>query len=63
MSHVNGVPDQPLDAEKRYELARYPNVKTISQANLGEFLKALCQKLDADPGVSGTDYEALFCPD
>lgn len=61
MPAVNGVPDVPLDADKRKILESVSNNQAMSILQLGDFLKALCQALDAD-GVGAADYEATFTP-
>lgn len=62
MPEVNGVPDAPMDADNRFLIESVSNAKVLNRVRLGDLLKALCQKLDADAGVSDTDYESLFTP-
>ena len=62
MPVVPGVPDNNLSDADRYNLDRAQNSQQVSRAQLGEFLKALMQKLDADAGVSDNDFESIFTP-
>ena len=57
-----GVPDIPLDADKRFQLRNVANNEVASKTDLGNFLKALMQKLDADGALNDSDYESLFTP-
>jgi len=59
---ATGVPDVPFDADLRFNLEHSLNRTLAGQMKLGDFLKALCQKLDADAGVADTDFESLFTP-
>lgn len=62
MPAVNGEPDVPFDADIRFNMEANLARTLGGQMKLGDFLKALCQKLDADPGVADTDFESLFTP-
>lgn len=59
---VAGQPNAPLTDELRFNMQNSNNRSVSARADVGAFLKALCQKLDADAGVADTDFEALFTP-
>jgi hypothetical protein len=52
-----------LTADDRENMRQTFNRTVGGQSDLGNFLKTLMQKLDADLGVSGNDYESLLTPD
>lgn len=58
---VYGNPNTVLDADLLFEMQNSFNRTVAGKIDLGSFLKALCQKLDADMGITDTDYELLFC--
>jgi len=51
-----------LSSDDRYNMQHTFNRTLAGEINLGEFLRTLMQKLDADGGVSDTDFESLLTP-